>query len=81
MNLNLIKVGTMFYNKDKTHIATITSRTDGTIEYYWKRVDGMKLGGFMSTSSGVCRVSTVNFKSYIKHDSFKELSSLEMELL
>lgn len=81
MNLNLIKVGTMFYNKDKEYIATIINQNDRFIEYYWKRVDGMKLEGFMSTSSGICKVSISEFNSYVKTHSFKELSPLEMELL
>ena len=71
----------MFYNKGRDHVATVINLTDIIVEYYWERVDGTNLKGFMSSRSGNCKVSITKFKYFIETNSFKELSTLEMELL
>jgi len=82
MNVSLIKVGTMFYNQHRDHVATITNLTSTEIEYYWRRVGDMELESpTVSRTWGSCYVSIAKFKCLVENKAFKELSTLEMELL
>lgn len=73
-----IKIGSMYYNKDKDHVATITNHTGKFIEYQWKRVDGKSLIGYMLGASGKCKVTMPEFKYYIKNRMLTELSPLHI---
>lgn len=81
MNKNFIKLGSMYYNQDKDHVALIVNKTDRFVEYQWMRVDGKKLQGYMSGASGKCKVAFPEFKEYLKKGLLKELTLLEKELL
>jgi hypothetical protein len=71
-----IKVGSKYYNEDRTLVATVARLSSDTVHYYWERIDGKPLlncYGF--------EVMLYEFKKYVRQKKLKELTSLEIELL